>query len=470
MGKDPAAGKRGWKTTATKEGEMLEENTRLIEKDRRYVWHSLSGYSPDASTMIVEEGDGAWITDTAGNRYLDGMSGLWCVNAGYGREELARAAYEQLRKLPFYPMTRSHLPAIELGEKLNDWLDGDYVFFYSNSGSEANEVAFKVARQYHEQNGEPQRWKFVSRYRAYHGQTMGALAATGQAQRKYRYEPLSPGFLHVPPPDLYRRPSGVDPETYGRECAREIEDLIRWELPETVAGVIMEPIITGGGIIIPPDNYMPAVQEVCERHGVLLIVDEVICGFGRTGRKFGHQHYGVTPDIVTMAKGITSAYFPLSATAVRRGVYEKFAADAEYDRLRHVNTFGGHPGGCAVAIKNLEIMEEEGLSARAAEMGDKLRERLAKLEDHPNVGDVRNKGLLFGIELVEDKETKEPASPQKVGAVVSGCQERALIVGKNGDTVAGFNNVITLAPPLSVTDDDLEFIAQKLAESVKTIG
>ena len=143
--------------------------------------------------------------------------------------------------------------------------------------------------------------------------------ATGQAQRKYRYEPLSPGFLHVPPPDLYRRPSGVDPETYGRECAREIEDLIRWELPETVAGVIMEPIITGGGIIIPPDNYMPAVKEVCERHGVLLIVDEVICGFGRTGRKFGHQHYGVMPDIVTMAKGITSAYFPLSATAVRRG-------------------------------------------------------------------------------------------------------------------------------------------------------
>jgi taurine-pyruvate aminotransferase len=454
----------------TKEGEMLEENTRMIEKDRRYVWHALSGYSQDASTMIVEEGDGAWITDTAGNRYLDGMSGLWCVNAGYGREELARAAYEQLRKLPFYPMTRSHLPAIELGEKLNDWLDGDYVFFYSNSGSEANEVAFKVARQYHEQNGEPQRWKFVSRYRAYHGQTMGALAATGQAQRKYRYEPLSPGFLHVPPPDLYRRPSGVDPETYGRECAREIEDLIRWELPETVAGVIMEPIITGGGIIIPPDNYMPAVQEVCERHGVLLIVDEVICGFGRTGRKFGHQHYGVMPDIVTMAKGITSAYFPLSATAVRRGVYEKFAADAEYDRLRHVNTFGGHPGGCAVAIKNLEIMEEEGLSARAAEMGERLREKLTSLEDHPNVGDVRNKGLLFGIELVEDKETKEPASPQKVGAVVSGCQERALIVGKNGDTVAGFNNVITLAPPLSVTDDDLEFIAQKLAESVKTIG
>jgi taurine-pyruvate aminotransferase len=446
---------------------MLEETQRLIEKDRRYVWHALSGYAPDASTMIVEGGEGAWITDTEGNRYLDGMSGLWCVNAGYGREELARAAYEQLQKLPFYPMTRSHRPAIELGERLNEWLEGDYVYFYSNSGSEANEVAFKIARQYHEQNGEPQRWKFVSRYRAYHGQTMGALAATGQAQRKYRYEPLPPGFLHVPPPDLYRRPSGVDPETYGRECARQIEDLIRWELPETVAGVSMEPIITGGGIIVPPENYMPAVKEVCERHGVLLIVDEVICGFGRTGKRFGHQLYGVTPDIVTMAKGITSAYFPLSATAVRREVYERFAAETEYDRLRHINTFGGHPGGCAVAIKNLEIMEEEDLPARSAAMGERLRVRLAKLADHPTVGDVRNRGLLFGIELVEDKKNKEPAPPHKVGAVVSGCQERALIVGKNGDTVAGFNNVITLAPPLSVTDDEVEFIAEKLTESVE---
>jgi taurine-pyruvate aminotransferase len=274
----------------------------------------------------------------------------------------------------------------------------------------------------------------------------------------------------VPPPDLYRRPSGVDPETYGRECARQIEDLIRWEFPETVAGVIMEPIITGGGIIIPPENYLPAVKEVCERYGVLLIVDEVICGFGRTGKKFGHQHYGVTPDIVTMAKGITSAYFPLSATAVRRDIFEKFAADTEYERLRHVNTFGGHPGGCAVAVKNLELMEEEDLPHRSAEMGERLREKLAKLEDHPNVGDVRNRGLLFGIELVEDKESKEPASPHRVGAVVSGCQERALIVGKNGDTVAGFNNIVTLAPPLNVTDDDVAFIAEKLTESVKAVG
>lgn len=442
---------------------MTTESRKWQEKDQRYIWHALSGYDPHLSTMIVEKGDGAWITDTDGNRFLDGMSGLWCVNVGYGREELARAAYEQLKELSFYPLMKSHLPAIELGEKLNEWLgDEEYVFFFSNSGSEANEVAFKIARQYHEQNGEPDRWKFISRYRAYHGQTMAALAATGQAQRKYRYEPLTPGFLHVAPPDLYRRPDNTDPDTYGIECARDIERVMRWELPETIAGVIMEPIITGGGILIPPENYLSAVKEICEQNGALLIVDEVICGFGRTGKPFGYQNYGVKPDIVTMAKGITSAYFPLSATAVRREIYEAFSGETDYERLRHVNTFGGHPAGCAVAVRNMEIMEEEDLFGRSAKMGERLRGELSGLEDHPSVGDVRNKGLLFGIELVEDKETKQPASRETVEAAIGGCKERGLVVSKNGDTVAGFNNVVTLAPPLSITDDDLQFIAEAL--------
>jgi taurine-pyruvate aminotransferase len=448
---------------------VISETEKWQEKDNRYVWHAMSGYDPSTSTMIVEKGDGAWIIDTDGNQYLDGMSGLWCVNVGYGREELAQAAYEQLKEMSFYPLMKSHLPAIELGEKLNQWLEDEYVFFYSNSGSEANEVAFKIARQYHEQNGESDRWKFISRYRAYHGQTMGALAATGQAQRKYKYEPLTPGFIHVSPPDLYRRPDGTAPDAYGQESARDIERTMRWELPQTIAGVIMEPIITGGGILIPPDNYLPAVKEICEENGVLLIVDEVICGFGRTGKPFGYQNYGVKPDIVTMAKGITSAYFPLSATAVRREIYETFAGDADYERLRHVNTFGGHPAGCAVAIRNLEIIEEEDLVGRSAEMGEQLRKELSGLDDHPNVGDVRNKGLLFGIELVEDKETKEPASTERVAATISGCKERGLVIANNADTVAGLNNVLTLAPPLSITDGDLEFIARVLKETIANL-
>jgi len=443
------------------------------EKDRRYVWHAMSRLSPGskqaAPTMMVEEGQGAWITDINGDRYLDGMSGLWCVNAGYGREELARTAYDQLVKLPYYPLTMSHRPAVELAEKLNEWLDDEYVIYYSNSGSEANEVAFKVARQYHEQNGQPSRWKFVSRYRAYHGNSMGSVAATGQAQRKYRYEPLAPGFLHVAPPDRYRCAYCADRPACNMECARSIERTIHWELPETVAGVIMEPIITGGGILVPPDGYVQTVAEICERNGVLFIVDEVICGFGRTGRRFGYQHYGVKPDIVTMAKAITSAYMPLSATAVKRELFEAFMDTEEYAHFRHVSTFGGNPAACAVAIRNLRIMDDERLPERSAEMGRRLRNELAELEDHPNVGEIRSKGLLFGIELVEDKETRQPASAEKVAKVIGGCKERGLIVGKNGDTVAGFNNVVTLSPPLVVTDDDLGFIARVLHESVQSL-
>ncbi len=444
----------------------------LAEKDARYVWHAMSRLNPGSeqtSPMMVVEGSGAWISDIDGNRYLDGMSGLWCVNVGYGREELARAAYEQLQRLPYYPLTMSHQPAVELGVKLNEWLGDEYVVYYSNSGSEANEVAFKVARQYHRQNGEPNRHKFVSRYRAYHGNSMGSLAATGQAQRKYRYEPLAPGFLHVAPPDRYRCAYCADRPACNMECARSIERTIAWELPETVAGVIMEPIITGGGVLIPPDGYVQNVAEICRKNGVLFIVDEVICGFGRTGERFGHQHYGVKPDIVTMAKGITSAYLPLSATAVRREVFEAFKGTEEYAHFRHVNTFGGNPAACALAVRNLQIMDDEGLPRRSAEMGDRLRDGLAELEDHPNVGEIRHKGLLFGIELVEDRESRVPATADKVTRVISGCKERGLIVGKNGDTVAGFNNVITVAPPLVVTEDDLTFITRTLKESIESL-
>jgi taurine-pyruvate aminotransferase len=289
-------------------------------------------------------------------------------------------------KLPYYPLTMSHKPAVELAEKLNEWLDDEYVIHYSNSGSEANEVAFKVARQYHDQNGEPGRHKFVSRYRAYHGNTMGSLAATGQAQRKFRYEPQAPGFLHVAPPDRYRCAYCSDRPACNLECAGEIERTIQWELPETVAGVIMEPMITGGGILVPPDGYVEEVARICEKTGTLLIIDEVITGFGRTGKRFGHQHHGIKPDIVTMAKGITSAYLPLSATAVKRELFEKFMDTEEYAHFRHVNTFGGNPTACALAIRNLQIMDDEELPERSRVMGERLLAELSELSDHPNVG------------------------------------------------------------------------------------
>ena len=443
--------------------------TEWIDKDRENLWHHISPYNEKVSPMIVSEANGSWITDHNGNRYLDGMSGLWCVNVGYGRKELAEAAYQQLMTMPFYPLTQSHLPAIALAEKLNEWLDGDYMIFYSNSGSEANEVAFKMARQYHQQKGEPSRYKFISRYRAYHGSSMGALSATGQAQRKFKYEPLSGGFLHVRPPDSYRRPSGVTVEEFNIQCAEAIEETIIWEGKETIAGVIMEPAITGGGIIVPHPVYMQKVQEVCNKHGVLLIIDEVICGFGRTGKAFGHMHFGIKPDMITMAKGLTSGYLPLSATAIRKDIYKQFQDSTEYAHFRHVNTFGGNPAACALALRNLKIMEEENLIERARILGDRLKQEAEDLLKHPNVGDIRSFGLLLGIELVEDKLTKKPAPLQMLNQVISGCKAEGLIIGKNGDTVAGFNNVLTLSPPLSMTDDDLDFLIKVLKDVINRL-
>jgi adenosylmethionine-8-amino-7-oxononanoate aminotransferase len=442
--------------------QATEQTQNLQKTDEKYLWHAMKGAGSNPGNLIITKADGAWVTDIDGNRYLDGMSGLWCVNVGYGRKELAKAAYEQLEEMPYFPLAHSHVPAIKLAEKLNEWLGDDYVIFFSNSGSEANETAFKIARQYHHQKGDHDRFKFISRYRAYHGNSMGALAATGQAQRKYKYEPLGQGFLHVAPPDTYRNPEDI----HTLQSADEIDRVMTWELSQTVAGVIMEPIITGGGILMPPDGYMKKVKEICEKHGALLICDEVICGFGRTGKPFGFMNYDVKPDIITMAKGVTSAYLPLSATAVKREIYEAYTGSEDYDRFRHVNTFGGNPAACALALKNLEIIENEKLIERSKELGERLLLELEDIKAHPNVGDVRGKGLLLGIELVEDKATKEPARIEKVNKVISLCKEKGLIIGKNGDTVAGFNNILQLSPPLSITEDDFSFIVNTLKESI----
>ncbi|MFZ4451377.1 aspartate aminotransferase family protein [Salibacterium aidingense] len=435
-------------------------------RDMESIWHAMRPYSNNPS-LIVTEGSGAWIKDIDGNEYLDGMSGLWCVNVGYGRKEIAEKAYEQMLKMPFYPLTQSHTPAIELSEKLNEWLGEDYIYFFSNSGSEANETAFKIARQYFHQNGEPGRYKFISRYRSYHGSSMATLAAGGQTQRKYKYEPLGEGFIHVTPPDSYRKPEGQSLEEYNRACAEEIDKVITWEAEETVAAVIMEPLITGGGILMPDETYMKRVKEICEKHGALLISDEVICGFGRTGKPFGFMNYDVQPDMITMAKGITSGYMPLSVTAVRKDIYEAFKGSDANDHFRHVNTFGGHPAACAAAVENMNIIEKEGLVERAADMGRKLRMALEDLTELEYVGDVRGKGLLVGIELVKDKSTKEALEESHLKKILAACKQNGLLVGKTSDIVQGQNNILTMAPPFTITEEDLEFIIATFKKNVK---
>lgn len=438
----------------------LWNKEELLEKDRKYVWHHMSAHNENP--MIIASGEGSWVTDVDGNRYLDGMSGLWCVNVGHGRREIAEAAADQMMKIAYATLVQSHIPAIELAAKLNEWLEGEYRIFYSNSGSDANEVAFKIARQYHYQNGKPSKHKFISRHRAYHGNSMGALGATGQAQRKLKYEPLGVGFQHVPPPYCYRCPFGQTKETCSLQCAKAIENAIVWEGADSVAGVILEPVITGGGMIVPPDEYLPMVRSICDKYDVLLIVDEVICGFGRSGMPFGHQNYEVRPDIVTMAKGLTSAYSPLSATAVSAELYDSFKEQEATSHFRHINTFGGNPVSCKVALTNLEIIEREGLVERSADIGNAFKAGLEPLQQHPHVGEIRIFGSAMGIELVEDRESKIPASVERVTSIILACKSKGLLVGKNGDTVPGYANIVTLSPPLSSTDEDVNFIIETL--------
>lgn len=358
------------------------------------VWHPMSGYDPQARRTVMVSGEGCWVTDDTGRRYLDAKSGLWCVNAGYGRDELADAARDQLRTLPYYPLTDSHLPAQGLAARLGEWLGGDYVFFFSNSGSEANEVAFKIARQYHQQCDEPYRQKIVSSYRA-------------------------------------------------------------------------EPVISGGGVIVPPAGYLAAVAAICARSGALLIVDEAVCGFGRTGRRFGHQHSGIVPDIVTMAKAVANGYFPIAVTAVRREIHERFAATGP-GRLRHINTFGGHPAACAVALRTMDIMDGEDLPARAA--ANSLPQRLKPLLALPQVGEVRGLGLLAGVELVEDRVSRRPVAADVARRVVEACRERGVIVGMNANTAAGLSNVVMAGPPLVAGDDELDLLATTLERAIKEVA
>ncbi|KAB7708317.1 aminotransferase class III-fold pyridoxal phosphate-dependent enzyme [Bacillus aerolatus] len=446
----------------------VKDSQKLIKQDNDHLWHAMSRHVEGGKPMVAESGEGAWFTDIEGKRYLDGVSGLWCLNLGHGREEIVEAAAEQMRSLSYFPLTLSHQPAIELSAKISELLGDSYKTFFSNSGSEANETAFKIARQYHHQNGNPGKYKFISRYRAYHGSTLGAMSATAQANRRVKYDPGAPGFLHVPPPYSYRCPFGEEVTNCDKVAADQIDQMITWEGAETVAAVIMEPFISGGGVIVPSSEYMQRVAEICKKHDVLLIVDEVVSGFGRTGKMFGFMHSeGVQPDIVTMAKGLTSGYLPLGATAVHSRIYEKFTEKGADNHFRHVSTYGGHPASCAVALKNIEIIERENIVERVARLGETILGKLNELSSHPIVGEVRSKGFLYGLELVKDKKTKEPISDEVIGGIIAKCKEKGLIIGRNGDTVPGFNNVLIVAPPLSSTEEDLHFLVDTVFDAFK---
>lgn len=436
------------------------------------LWRPATQHHPLAQqrpTRIVKA-QGCHLTDENGKQYLDGLAGLWCVNVGYSRPELIKAAEQQMRQMPFLSPVLSCDAPINLANKIQSSLNLPGHAYLSASGSEANEVAFKIARQYHVQTGQPGRYKIIGRHRAYHGNTLGALAAGGQADRKTKYGPMPTGFLHIMPPYPYRALPGESLEMHGLRCAQALEDTILHEGAETVAAFVMEPMISGGGVLIPPDNYLPKVREICNRYGVLLILDEVVSGFGRTGAAYGHMHWQTQGDIFTFAKGITSGYMPLAATFVKEQIFEAFYGEQPHDHLRHINTYGGHPVACAVALKNIEIIESEGLTDHAALQGAALLKGLNEaIGGHAAVGEIRGKGLLIGVELVEDRAHKTALASDKLSAIVSACKAKGLLIGTNACTVPERSNVLILCPPLIISDQEAGQIVDIINSALRQV-
>ncbi len=450
----------------------LSDANALSESAREHLWMHftrLSSYA-DSPVPVIVRGDGPYIFDSNGKRYLDGLAGLFVVQAGHGRQELADAAAKQAAELAYFPLwSYAHPKAVELAERLTSLTPGDLnKVFFTTGGSEAVETAWKLARSYFKQIGKPQKHKAISRHIAYHGTSMGALSLTGLPSIKAEFEPLVPSTFRVPNTNYYRRPagSGDTPEEFGVWAADRIAEAIEFEGPETVACVFLEPVQNSGGCFPAPPGYFQRVREICDRYDVLLVSDEVICAFGRLGEYFGAQRYNYQPDIITCAKGLTSGYVPLGAALISDRVAEPFRHGTNI--FAHGITFGGHPVASAVALANLDIFAREDLTGHVRANTGLFRSYLERLTDLPIVGDVRGDGYFFGLELVKDKATKETFDDDESERLLRGFLSRALFdaglycrADDRGDPV------IQLAPPLIC--DETQFIEiEQILRSVLT--
>jgi adenosylmethionine-8-amino-7-oxononanoate aminotransferase len=447
---------------------MTEFNVaELLQQDRQHLLHPLHHPDDHAKPLVLVKGEGAVIWDSQGGEYLDGLAGLWNTNVGHGRRELAEAGADQMSRLAFSSgySGAANVPAIQLSARLSrlSYPSLNSVFFTSG-GAESNESAFKTARFYWKAKGKPEKVKIISRWHAYHGVTMAAMSATGIQPFWKMFEPLVPGFVHVQSPYPYRFEGARSGETIGAAAARALEEAIIEQNPGTVAAFIAEPVQGAGGVIVPPDDYFPQVREICSRHEVLFIADEVITGFGRTGQWFAMGRWNVEPDIMSFAKGVTSGYMPLGGIMVSDEIAGTIRSVAPEDRWMHAFTYSGHPACCAVALKNLEIIEREGLVERAGKMGLRLLDRLSTLKNLDIVGDVRGLGLMAGVELVADRATKAAFDPKlRVGeAVRRVMQERGVFTRVR-------NDVILLAPPLVIREDQIDRIADVVQSSIQTV-
>ncbi len=432
--------------------------TDLQQMARRHLWMHFSrmgGYGPDHEIPIITRAEGCYVFDEHGNRYLDGLSGLFCVNAGHGRTEYGEAAARQVEELDFYTLwSYAHPRAIELASRIASLAPGDLNrVFFTSGGSEAVESALKLARNYHRMHGKGQKHKVIAREVAYHGTSFGALSATGITELRSQFEPLTPGGCHVPNTNIYRWPENRDPLW----VADAIEERIVFEGPETVAAVILEPVQNAGGCFVPPDGYFQRVREICDQYDVLMISDEVICAWGRLGHYFGCERFDYVPDMITIAKALTSAYAPMGGVIASDKVAEPFMEGTA--SFAHGFTFAGHPIAAAVAMANLDVYESEDLCGHVLRKEGEFRQMLESLHDLPIVGDVRGAGYFHAVELVKDKETKESFNDEESERLLRGflsaeLYKRGLIcrADDRGDPV------VQLAPPLISDTEQFEEI------------
>ncbi len=446
-----------------------DRHERLQRAARDHLWMHFTRMSAydEADVPIITRGEGAYIYDATGKRYLDGLAGLFVTQVGHGRQRLADVAAKQASELAFHPLwSYAHPSAIELAERVAGYAPGDLNrVFFTTGGGEAVESAWKLAKHYFKLTGRPHKHKVISRAIAYHGTPQGALSITGIPAMKAPFEPLVPSTFRVPNTNFYRAPQhGDDLEAFGRWSADRIAEAIEFEGPDTVAAVFLEPVQNSGGCFPPPPGYFQRVREICDEYDVLLVSDEVICAFGRLGHMFGADRYGYQPDIITVAKGLTSGYSPLGAMIASDRLMEPFLKGN--NTFLHGYTFGGHPVSTAVAMENLDIFEEEGINQNVLDNEGAFRSTLEKLNDLPIVGDVRGDGYFYGIELVKDKATKETFDDDESERLLRGFLSRALFdaglycrADDRGDPV------IQLAPPLVCDQshfDEMEEILRKV--------
>ncbi len=444
---------------------MASVKNELLSRDRAHMIHPLHDPALHEQGHVWVKGEGAVLTDADGKEYLDGISGLWNVIAGHGRKELAEVAARQMRSLAYCSgyAGSSNPRAIELAERLAGiTYPSINRFFFTSGGGEASDTSFKTARYYWKAKGRPEKTKVISRQWGYHGVTLAAMSATGISSYWPMFEPRVPGFVHIPSPYPYRYET-ANGESPGVAAANELERAITREGPETVAMFLAEPVQGAGGVIVPQDDYFPRIRQICDQYDVLFVADEVITGFGRTGRPFGLEHWSVEPDMIQFAKGITSGYFPLGGIGVNDEVAETI--DTPDSVWMHAFTYSAHPVGCAVALRNLDIMDAEGFVSQAAEKGEfllgQLREALA---DHPHVGDIRGLGLMTAVEMVADRATRaEFPSHEKIGARVhQATRARGLFSRLRGD-------VYCIAPPIVTTEAQLCRLVEILRDSITEV-